>query len=169
MRRIAWTGLALLLAAAPLTAQQKGSEAHEQEAEHVQTPPAPYARWLVTRTVAGHAPVEAVEIAVVRDGVCRTIASTHAEDVGEKCDDDENGPMRSGRPSVEAPSAGDPVYDVTQALHDADGNLIGAVGMDIRPGRMTRDAVLRVARTARQEIEARIPSKETLFGKPPRG
>lgn len=171
MARHAWIGLVLLLVAAPLSAQRKQQtkQADEEEAEHVPTPAAPYARWLTTRTVAGHAPIEAVEIAVVRDGVCRTVASTHAEDMGETCDADENGPMKTGKPSVEAPSSDDPVYDVTQALHDAQGNLIGAVGMDIEPGAMTRDAVLRLARSALQEIEARIPSKERLFGPAPRG
>ncbi len=170
MKHIVWTTLALTLLAAPLAAQRQGREAaEEQEGEHVQTPPAPYAHWLVTRTAAGHAQIEAVEIAVVHEGVCRTIASSHAEDVGEKCDDDENGPMKTGAPSVEAPSAADPVYDVTQPLHDEAGNLIGAVGMDIAPASMTRDAVLRLARSALREIEARIPSKEKLFGPAPRG
>lgn len=168
MKHFVWTALALTLVAAPLAAQGKGAT-EEQEGEHVQTPAAPYARWLVARAVAAHEPIEAVEIAVVHDGVCSTIASSDSEDVGEKCDDDEIEPMKTGRVSVEEPSAAEATYDVTQPLHDAAGNVIGTVGMDIEPGSMTRDAVLSLALTARKEIEALIPSKEKLFGPAPRG
>lgn len=168
MKHIVWSALALILVAAPLAAQGKGTP-EEQEGEHVPTPAAPYARWLVSRTTAAHEQIEAVEIAVVHDGVCSTIASSDPEDVGEKCDDDETEPMKTGKVSVEAPSAAEATYDVTQPLHDAAGNLIGTVGMDIESGSMTREAVLGLALAARKEIEALIPSKEKLFGPAPRG
>lgn len=138
-------------------------ESREQQAGHVRTPPAPYAQWLVDRSVTLHGPVKSVEMAVVLDGVCRTIAATAPEDLGEKCDDDENQPMATGTPSVEAPTAADPVYDITFALHDARGTLIGAVGMDIAPGGMDRAGVLSLARSVLAEIEQQIPSKRRLF------
>ena len=42
-------------------------EQGEQQAEHVKTPPAPYAQWLVDRTVKAHGPVKSVELAIVLD------------------------------------------------------------------------------------------------------
>jgi hypothetical protein len=106
----------------------------------------------------------AIELAVVTPRGCATIAATERKDVGERCDADEEGPMRTGEPSVEEPSRADPVYDVTPPLHDASGRLIGAVGMDIAPHPgQHRDAVVAFARTVLRELEARIPSKEQLL------
>ena len=130
--------------------------------------PAPYGQWLVDHTVAAHPGVTSVELAILSDGDCRTVAATAKEDIGEVCDDDETEPIRSGVPDVEAPTAADPIYDVTQALHDAHGTLIGAVGMDITPGSMDRDAVVALAERVRREIEARIDSEDALFGPAPR-
>ena len=97
-------------------------------------------------------------------GTCKTIAATDPKDVGERCDDDEIGPMRTGEPDVGAPTRDDPVYDITQALHDATGRLIGAVGMDIKPmAGQDRAAALVVARRLLRELEARIPSMHRLF------
>ncbi|MEJ2217389.1 MAG: hypothetical protein P8099_12325 [Gemmatimonadota bacterium] len=166
MQTMTWAALALFLTAMPAAAQQqkpKVTEAQEGQAVHVNTPPAPYAQWLVDRSVSAHGPVKSVELAVVFGDVCRTIAATAAEDIGEKCDADENEPMETGVPSVEAPSRADPVYDVTQALHDAKGNLIGAVGMDIDPGDMDRAGILALARSVLAEIQQQIPSKQRLF------
>jgi hypothetical protein len=123
-----------------------------------------YAQQLVNRTVAAHAELAAVELAVVTDSGCRTVAATAAEDIGERCDTDELGPMRTGEPDVEEPSASDPVYDITQALHDSAGRLIGAVGMDLKPtAGADRAAVLAKARAILREMEAAIPSKASLL------
>lgn len=68
--------------------------------------------------------------------------------------------MRTGEPDVEAPSASDPVYDITQALHDSAGRLIGAVGMDLKPAAgQDRAAMLAKARAILREMEAAIPAK----------
>jgi hypothetical protein len=145
-------GLVVLLPARGLVAQQPA---------RAET----YADRLVREAVARHPEaLEAVELALVTGSGCRTVSATHREDVGEKCDADENGPMRTGRPDVEAPSKADPVYDITQALHDASGKLIGAVGMDIKPQPgEDREAVVAFARAVRAELEARIPSKAKLL------
>jgi len=150
-------------AAAGAREKAETEEREEQQAGHEKTPPAPYAQWLVDRTVKAHAPVKSVEMAIVLDNVCRTVAATAPEDIGERCDADERGPMETGAPDVEAPSKADPVYDITQALHDAGGALIGAVGMDIDPGTMDRAAVLALARDLLAEIERQIPSRARLF------
>jgi hypothetical protein len=126
------------------------------------------AQQLVNRTVAAHPELAGLELAVVNDGVCKTVAATAPEDIGERCDADELGPMRTGEPDVEAPSKGDPVYDITQALHDSAGRLIGAVGMDLKPAAgQGRAAVLAKARAILREMEAGIASKAALLQQAP--
>jgi Peptidase propeptide and YPEB domain len=147
--------------------QSEQEEAQEEQAPHVPTPPAPYAQSLVDAAVVSHAPVKSVEMAVVLDGVCRTIAATAPEDIGERCAADENDPMQTGEADVEEPSQADPIYDITQALHDAGGHLIGAVGMDIEPGTIDRAAVVALAQSVLRELEAQIPSQQRLFERAP--
>ena len=122
------------------------------------------AQQLVNRTVAAHPELAGLELALVTGGVCRTVAATAPEDIWERCDADELGPMRTGEPDVEAPSASDPVYDITQALHDAAGRLIGAVGMDLKPAAgEDRAAALAKARAILEAMEAAIPSKRAIL------
>jgi hypothetical protein len=122
------------------------------------------AQQLVNRTMQAHPELAGVELAVVTGGVCRTVAATAREDIGERCDADELGPIRTGEPDVEAPSASDPVYDITQALHDSAGRLIGAVGMDLKPDAgKDRAAMVALARAILREMEAAIPSKERIL------
>jgi hypothetical protein len=126
--------------------------------------PETYGQRLVDRIVAAHPELAAMELAIVTDDGCKTIAATDRKDVGEQCDDDELGPIRTGDPDVEAPTKDDPVYDITQALHDTAGNLIGAVGMDIKPGPdQDRQAVVTRALALLHELEAQIPSKQRLL------
>ena len=119
---------------------------------------------LVRDMVAKHSDVlSAMELAVLSGDRCATVASTDPKDIGEKCDADEKEPIRTGQPDVEAPTKEDPVYDITQALHDASGNLVGAVGMDIKPSAgKDRAAVVVVAKELLRELEAQIPSKAKL-------
>jgi hypothetical protein len=128
-------------------------------------PPRPTnAQRLVDRTVAAHPELAAVELALGSGRACRTVAATDPKDVGERCDADELGPMRNGTPDVEAPSASDPVYDITQALHDASGRLIGAVGMDLKPAPgEDRAAAVAKARAILHEMETAIPSGAHLL------
>lgn len=159
MAKKTWTiivALALLtvtLAAAGLAA------APSKEDEHPNT----YAQQLVDRMVARHPELKSVEMALLSNKGCATVAATAAEDIGEACDSDENAPMKSGNPYVEAPSKDDPVYDITQALHDASGRLIGAVGMDIAPAGRNRGAVVTQAVSVLREMEKLIPSREGLL------
>ena len=167
MKTILWSALALLLIAAPVLAQTEDQEAKESQEEHgaeavVRTPPAPYAQWLVDQTVATHASVSGMEMAVVLDDTCRTIAATDKEDLGEICDD-ELEVMTKQEPEVEEPSDEEPVYEVTLALHDAQGKVIGSLGMDLDAGDLNHDSALALARKVLQEVEAKIPAKGSLF------
>src|SRR5262245_46560173 len=103
------------------------------------------AQQIVDDFVKAHPDLAALEIAVTSAQGCRTIAATAPEDVGEKCDADELGPIKTGKPDVEEPTKADPVYDITQALHDATGALIGAAGMDLKPTVGNREAAIKRA------------------------
>jgi hypothetical protein len=140
-------------------------------ASHAQKQGETYAQQLVNDFVRRHSSeLAALELAIISERGCATIAATDPKDVGEKCDDDENGPIRTGQPDIEAPSKDDPVYDITQALHDSAGRLIGAVGMDIKPSAgPDRAAVVARAKALLQELEAQIPSKEKLYERTPSG
>jgi hypothetical protein len=126
--------------------------------------PLTYAQRLVNQMVAAHRDLAAMELALQAGEDCSTVAATDPKDIGEQCDDDELGPMRTGQPKVEAPTKEDPVYDITQALHDSAGSLIGAVGMDLRPAPgENRAAVVAQALALLHELEAMIPSKRKLM------
>jgi hypothetical protein len=126
--------------------------------------PPTYAQQLVNQMLAAHTELAAMELALQTAEGCKTVAATDLKDVGEKCDDDELGPMRTGEPDVEEPTKDDPVYDITQALHDSAGTLIGAVGMDLKPAPgKDRAAMVAQARAILRELEARIPSKQKLL------
>ena len=162
----------LVVFAGDATAQQprpQPAAAERRDTTHAAPGPQALTRaqQLVNRTVAAHPELAAVELAVVTGGVCKTVAATAPEDIGERCDADELGPMRTGEPDIEAPSASDPVYDITQALHDSAGRLIGAVGMDLKPvAGEDQAAVLAKARAILRELEAAIPSKTRLLAPP---
>lgn len=130
-----------------------------------------YAQRLVDRMVAEHSDLGNLELAIQSGSSCATLAATErASDVGEKCDADEYGPIRTGKPNVEAPTPRDPIYDITQALHDASGHLIGAVGMDIAPPKAGGEAAaLSRARRLLRELEGQIPSSAALHRMVPSG
>ncbi len=121
------------------------------------------AQQLADDFVSSHPELTALEIALTSADGCKTVAATAAEDIGEKCDADELGPIRTGKADIEAPTKADPVYDITQALHDARGHLIGAVGMDLKPTIGPRAAVVARALALLHEFEPRIPSKAALL------
>jgi len=126
------------------------------------------AQRLVDEFVGTHPELAGLELALLVGADCRTVAATAREDVGEKCDGDELGPIRTGRPDIEPPSKKDPVYDITQALHDPTGAIIGAAGMDLKPEPgATREATIGHARQLLAELENRITSKERLLEREP--
>jgi hypothetical protein len=131
-----------------------------------QSPPLPKtnAQELVIRFVSQHSDeLEALELAIGTGRGCKTVAATHVEDLGEACDEDELTAMRTNEPYVEAPTKNDPVYDITQALHDTTGALIGAAGMDLKPqAGQDRAAMVARARALLRELETQIPSVQKL-------
>lgn len=119
---------------------------------------------IVDRFVDRHPELVSLELAVAGERGCRTIAATAREVVGAMCDAEVLGPMSTGKPAIAGPSRQERLFEVTQALHDSGGTLIGAAGMDLTPdaGR-SRDAALTHARRLLRELEQEIPSKAKLM------
>jgi hypothetical protein len=90
------------------------------------------------------------------------IASNVAAKVGQKSDPEDLRAMKTGRPVVLREGEN---FDVTLPLHDATGEIIGAIGLTLKPagGEQEGDATRR-ARAIARELEKRTPSKDSLFG-----
>ena len=68
--------------------------------------------------------------------------------------------MRTGKPFVEKERDG---YDVSLPLHDAAGNAIGAVGIDLKlEAGQTKASVIEQAKKIAGEMEKQISSKAAL-------
>jgi sensor histidine kinase regulating citrate/malate metabolism len=88
-----------------------------------------FAQKLVEATQTKHPEADEVGISAVTRRGCFGIASTDKSDIGEKCEKDDSEPMRTGKPFVEKEKDG---FDVSLALHDSTGKIIGAVGIGFK-------------------------------------
>jgi hypothetical protein len=122
-----------------------------------------FAQKLVQETLAKHPEADEISIAVRSARRCKTIASTDRGDIGEQCGKEDSEPMRTGKPYVEKEKDG---YDVSVALHDATGKLVGSAGVGLKPaaGQTEASPIERAGKIAR-EMEAQIPSRARLFAR----
>jgi hypothetical protein len=120
-----------------------------------------FAQTLVESTHARHPETTEIGIAARSSRGCETIASTDRGDVGEKCEKDDVEPMQTGSPFVEKEKHG---FDVSLPLHDAQGKMVGTVGIEFRsePGQ-AESSVLAQAKTIAAEMETHIQSKAKLY------
>jgi len=120
-----------------------------------------FAQKLVEQTLAKHPEADEIGIAVQSERGCKTIASTDRGDIGEKCEKEDSEPMRTGKPYVEKEKDG---YDVSFALHDATGKLVGSVGIGFKPAAgQTEASQIKQARKIARAMEAQISSRTRLF------
>lgn len=121
------------------------------------------AQKVVAEVKAAHPEITGLELAAARSEQegCKTIATTEAKEMGEKCDNDEFTAMKTNQPFVEKEKD---EFDATLPLHDAAGKVIGTVGMDFKatPGQ-TKETVTRQAKQIAAELEKHFTSKEKLF------
>jgi hypothetical protein len=119
------------------------------------------AQKLVETTQAKHPESDEIGISAITSRGCVGIASTDKSDIGEKCEKENSGAMRSGKPVVEKEKDG---FDVTLPLHDSTGKIIGALGIGFKPAPgQTEASMTEQAQKIASEIEAQIPSKAKLF------
>jgi hypothetical protein len=127
-----------------------------------------FAQTLLRDVLRRHPQVRQAEIAAMVSDGCMTVAATTAGDVGDRCDRKERNVMRSGKPDIEDPSAFDPMYIISEPLHDASGAVVGIIITDVRPERgRGRDTALARARALRRELESRIQSRAQLIAGTP--
>ncbi|MBZ5594887.1 MAG: hypothetical protein LAP39_21800 [Acidobacteriia bacterium] len=121
------------------------------------------AQKVVTEVKAAHPEITGLELAATRSEQegCKTIATTEAKEMGEKCDKDEFTAMKTNQPFVEKEKD---EFDATLPIHDAAGKIIGTVGMDFKasPGQ-TKETVTRQAKQIAAELEKHFTAKEKLF------
>jgi hypothetical protein len=121
------------------------------------------AQKVVDEVKAAHAEITSLELAASRSGPedCKTIAATEANEIGQKCDEDELTAIKTNQPFVEKEKD---EFDVTLPIHDAAGAIIATAGMDFKTesGR-TKAAVVRMAKQIASELEKRLGSRQQLF------
>jgi hypothetical protein len=125
--------------------------------------PKTQAQRLIDVTSQKHPEVTGLELSATPPGNsgCVTIAATESKDLGEKCDEDEATALKTLKPFVEHEPDG---YDVTAPLHDANGKLLGTLGIDFKPEpRQTKAGILKQTEDLLKEIESQIPSEAFLF------
>lgn len=74
------------------------------------------AQKLVEATQAKHPEPDEIGISAITSRGCVGIASTDKSDIGEKCEKEDSGAMRTGKPVVEKEKDS---FDVTLPLHDS--------------------------------------------------
>jgi hypothetical protein len=119
-----------------------------------------FAQTLVEGTVAKHSELLGLELAMIppHGHDCITIAATDLKEMGEKCDKDDLGIMKTGTPTVEKEGDG---YDVTLPLR-VGGKIIGSIGLDFKLDQQESGLIDR-AKIIAKELEDQIPEKSKLF------
>lgn len=143
--------LLLLAPPTPLAAQAKSGKAKGEI----------FAQKLVTEVHAQHPEADEIGIMTTTRHGCVGIASTDKSDVGEKCEEDDSEPLRTGKPHVAREGGG---YAISLPLQDSAGEAIGAVAIEFKPAKgRTEASATAAARKIESEMSARLPSKSKLF------
>lgn len=146
---------------------EAGEREHAEEGKTSGKDGAPYAQWVVNEVAAKPGDLHDLQIAVPRGSGCEIVAATDAAQVGQDCTDEELQPMNTDKPTVKRVGPSASLYRVTETLHDAQGNFVGTVVMDVAPSARNRKAALAAADGIRRRLESRIPSELELFAKAP--
>lgn len=118
------------------------------------------AQKLVDETHAKHPETSEIGIVIIGAKGCTNIASTDKGDVGEKCEKDDSEPIRTDKVYVEREKTS---FDVSLPLHDSSGQLVGSVGIELRPkANETQAEVVKDAQAIAKEMEGPIQSKASL-------
>ena len=122
----------------------------------------PLAQRLVDELAQRHSELVRIGLHVTPPAASENIivASNLPSKVGQKSDPEDLQAMKSGRPVVLSEGEN---FDVTLPFHDASGQIIGALGLTLKPGGEGQAGALRRARLIAGELEKRIPSKQSLF------
>lgn len=135
-----------------------------KEMDPTYTKPAPYAQKLVDEALANHPEIILLAIHATPPGHKNLIVASNFGRIGKIGDEDDLRCIETGKSNLELNSTGKHFEDELILL-DSSGKTIGALGVvfNYKPGD-DRAAMAKLAELVRDEMKAKLPSKEALFG-----
>jgi hypothetical protein len=129
-------------------------------------PSAPLAQKLLDESMGAHPELQKMGLHVVSPAgnASAIIASNYPNKIGKKSSEGDLSVVHSGKPTVKKVSEPTPFYDLALPLHDATGNAIGMIVMELRgPAAKNESDALQQAESITAAIQKQIPSKGALF------
>jgi hypothetical protein len=135
-----------------------------KEMDPTYTTPAPYAQKLVDEALANHPEIILLAIHATPPGHKNLIVASNFGRIGKIGDEDDLRCIETGKSNLELNSTGKHFEDELILL-DRSGKTIGALGVvfNYKPGD-DRAAMAKLAEQVRDEMKAKLPSEEALFG-----
>lgn len=159
--------LGLLSASAQETREQAVAgmrHVDPKEMDPTYTQPAPFAQKLIDEALANHPEVILIAIHAKPAGHKNVIVASNFGRIGKIGDEDDLRCIRTGKSNLELNSTGKHFEDELILL-DGSGKTIGALGVvfNYKPGD-DKVTLAKVAEQVRDEMKAKLPSEDALFG-----
>ena len=135
-----------------------------KEMDPTYTKPAPFAQKLVDEALAKHPEVILLAIHATPPGHKNLIVASNFGRIGKIGDEDDLRCISTGKSNLELNSTGKHFEDELILL-DGSGKTIGALGVvfNYKPGD-DKAALAKMAESIRDEMKAKLPSEDALFG-----
>jgi DNA-binding beta-propeller fold protein YncE len=127
---------------------------------------APQAQRLVNEAMAANPALQKIGVHVTKPGSQDNviIASNIQSKIGKRSSDADRSVMLSGKPTVARANGTNPFYDLALPLHDAGGNSIGMIVMELRASAAKDESdALQQAQRITDGLEKRIRNQQALF------
>jgi DNA-binding beta-propeller fold protein YncE len=127
---------------------------------------APQAQQLVNEAMAANPALQKIGLHVAKPGSQDNviIASNIPSKIGKKSSDADMSVIRSGKPTMAKVNGTSPFYDLALPLHDAGGNSIGMIVMELRRSSAKSESdALQLAQRITDVLQKRIRSQQALF------
>jgi len=127
---------------------------------------APQAQRLVNEIMATNPALQKIGLHVTKPGSQDNviIASNIPSKIGKKSSDADMSVIRSGKPTMAKANGANPFYDLALPLHDAGGNSIGMIVMELRGSAAKSEAdALQQAQRITDGLQERIRNQQALF------
>jgi iron complex outermembrane receptor protein len=159
--------LGLLSASAQETREQAVAgmrHVDPKEMDPTYTQPAPFAQKLIDEALSNHPEVILIAIHAKPAGHKNVIVASNFGRIGKIGDEDDLRCIRTGKSNLELNSTGKHFEDELILL-DGSGKTIGALGVvfNYKAGD-DKAALAKVAEQVRDEMKAKLPSEDALFG-----
>jgi hypothetical protein len=128
---------------------------------------APQAQQLVNEAMAANTALQKLSLHATKPGSHDNviIASSMPSKIGKESSDADMSVIRSGKPMVAKVNGTNPFYDLALPLHDAGGNSVGMIEMEIRGSSVKNESdALQLAQRITEVLgEKRIHNQQALF------